>query len=242
MMRVLLGSGGFRTPERVTLLRDEARTLFGAGSTILFVPWALADHEGYTRGMQERFFEGVATLVGLHTFSDPVRAVEEAEGVFVGGGNTFRLTDRLHRSGVMEALRRRVGDGMPYMGVSAGSNVACPTMMTTNDMPIVRPPSFETLGLVPFQINPHYFSGQVYVRAGEAYVEHFGETRDERIAEYHEENSRTVVGLWEGAFLRREGMALSLIGGGARIVRRGQEARDVTGGSRVDELLSESLD
>lgn len=237
MARLFLGSGGYGTPERLAVYREAMREHFGSIERVLFVPHAIADHDGYVRGMTERGYHGDYELVGLHTFDDPVAAVESAQGVYVGGGNSFRLVDALQRLGVVEPLRARVAAGLPYMGVSAGSNAACPTLMTTNDMPIVQPASFEALGLVPFQINPHYFAGSTWVRAGEELVEHRGETRDQRIAEYHEENERVVVGLWEGAGLRVDGERVTLVGGPARVFERGREPRDHEAGARLDELL-----
>jgi len=138
--------------------------------------------------------------------------VREAEAIFVGGGNTFRLLATLYRLGLLEPIRQRVRAGMPYLGVSAGTNVACPTMQTTNDMPIVQPPSFAALGLVPFQVNAHYFFGKTFVQYGEEYVEHFGETRDERLRAFHEENDTPVhrpVGGGPAALPRRGAVELS---------------------------------
>lgn len=237
-MRLLLGSGGYRTPERRARLADEMRDFFGSVRRLLFVPYALADHDGYVRAMRDAGLDAGYELIGVHTLPDPVRAVREAEGVFVGGGNTFRLLDTLQRLGLVSPLRERVRGGMGYMGVSAGTNVACPTMQTTNDMPIVRPASFEALGLVPFQINAHYFEGQVHVKHGEAFHEHFGETRDQRIAEFHEENGTPVIGLWEAGILRREGSELTLKDTPARLFRRGEEPVDVPAGTRLDEWLT----
>src|SRR5262245_58397271 len=127
-MRVLLGSGGFRTPERVAVLAEQMRSFFGPVGRLLFVPYALADHDGYLRVAAERGLNAGYELDGLHRHADPVRAVREAEAVFVGGGNTFRLLDTLYRLGLLEALRARVRQGLPYLGVSAGCNVACPTI------------------------------------------------------------------------------------------------------------------
>jgi dipeptidase E len=236
-MRILLGSGGYRTPERVALLAGEMRSFFGPIGRLLFVPYAIADHDGYVRGLAERGLNAGYELDGLHRHPDPVRAVQEAEGVFVGGGNTFRLLDRLYRFGLVDALRERVRAGLPYLGVSAGCNVACPTIKTTNDMPIVQPPSLAALGLVPFQVNPHYVFGPMYVRDGDGYGQHFGETRDDRIREYHEENDTPVVGLWEAGILRIEGGTMTLIGRPARIFRKGQEPADVPPGADLSDLL-----
>jgi dipeptidase E len=226
-MKCLLGSGGFRSDPRRTLLIERMRDHFGDIRRLVFLPYALADHDGYVAAMRQRGLDAGYDLVGLHTFRDPAAAIERAEGIYVGGGNTFRLTADLHRLGLLEPIRRAARAGTPYMGVSAGSNVACPTMQTTNDMPITLPPSFETLGLVDFQINAHYFAGQTHVKTEAGYVEHFGETRDDRLREYHEMNARPVVGLWEGGLLRVEGEAVRLIGAPARVFHQGRDPQDI---------------
>lgn len=237
-MRLLLGSGGFRSDQRRSFLVDQMRDHFGAIRSILFLPYALADHDGYVAAMTQRGYDAGYELVGIHTFDDPVAAVRAAEAIYVGGGNTFRLTADLHRLGLIEPIRQRVLiDGIPYMGVSAGTNVACPTMQTTNDMPITMPPTFETLDLVPFQVNAHYFTGQVHVKTDDGYHEHFGETRDDRIREYHEMNQRPVIGLWEGGMLRVTDSRVHLIGASARIFRRGLNPVDVTPPSDLRGML-----
>jgi len=147
------------------------------------------------------------------------------------GGNTFRLLDELYRHDLIEPLRRRVEAGMPYMGSSAGSGVACVTIRTTNDMPIVQPPSFAALALVPFNVNAHYLDADPSSR-------HMGETREQRIAEFHEMNAPPVIGLREGALLRIEGDSLVLLGSsGARLFERGREPREYRPPARLDELL-----
>jgi dipeptidase E len=147
--------------------------------------------------------------------------------------NSFRLLDKLYEVGLLDVIRRRVNEGLPFMGVSAGSNMACPTLMTTNDMPIVQPPSFKALGLVSFQINPHYFSGRTWVHAGEELQEHFGETRDDRIAEFHEMNDLPVIGLREGGILRIEGEDHCLLGAPARLFVKGREPVDIDPGGHI---------
>lgn len=236
-MRLLLGSGGFRTPERVAFLAREMGEHFGDVRRILFVPYALADHDGYVAMMTERGLNGGYELDGIHRHDDPRWAVEEAEAIYVGGGNTFRLVAALYAHDLLEPIRARIRAGVPYMGVSAGSNVACPTLMTTNDMPIVQPPSFATLGLVPFQINPHYFAGQIHVATGNGFQEHFGETRDDRLREFHEMNDTPVVGLWEAGVLRVDGDRVSLRGAAARVFRKGAETRDVQPPADLSALL-----
>ena len=159
-MRLLLCSGGTATEERRRVLFEGMRAHFGDADRILFVPYALADHERYVALLVEKGFGAGYPIDGIHRHSDPRAAVRGAPAIYVGGSNSFRLVHELQDRGLLEAIRERVRAGVPYMGASAGTNVACPTIMTTNDMPIVQPQSFEALGLVPFQINPHYFAGR----------------------------------------------------------------------------------
>jgi dipeptidase E len=210
----------------------EMREFLGAEvDRILFVPWALFDRDGYAVKARRRVSEMGFGLDSVHRTDDPRRAVREAQALFLGGGNTFRLLKRLHEEELIDPIRERVAAGMPYVGTSAGSNVACPTIRTTNDMPIVEPPSFEALDLVPFQINPHYLDPDPASR-------HQGETREQRIVEFLEESDRVVIGLREGSMLRIEGEEMELRGTtGARIFRRGAEPREVPPGTRLDELL-----
>jgi len=208
-------------------------TFLGSSVTrVLFVPYAVRDRDAYAAKVRERFERLGLALDSTHDASHgPVHAVENAQALFVGGGNTFRLIDTLWKERLIEPIRTRVRGGMPYIGSSAGSNVACPTMKTTNDMPIVQPPTFEALGLVPFQINPHY----VDPAPGST---HMGETREERIREFHEENDAAVVGLREGAWLEVGGRSLSLGGTtGARLFQRGQSAVELAVSASIDFLL-----
>jgi dipeptidase E len=237
-MRVLLGSGGFRTPERVVLLAEQMRAFFGPVTRLLFVPYALADHDGYVKSLIERGLHAGYEIDGIHRHADPQRAVREAEAVFVGGGNTFRLLDALYRLGLLDELRERVRAGLPYLGVSAGCNVACPTIKTTNDMPIVQPTSLDALALVPIQVNAHYHRGATFLKVGDTYVEHFGETRDERLREFHEMNDTPMVGLWEAGLLRCEDGRVLLSGAAARVFRKGREPVDVEPGADLGGLLA----
>jgi dipeptidase E len=237
-VRILLGSGGFRTPERIAFLAERMRAFFGPVERLLFVPYALADHDGYVASLSERGIHAGYFLDGIHRHANPRAAVRESPALFVGGGSTFRLLSELYRLDLLAEIRARVRAGMPYLGVSAGCNVACPTIKTTNDMPITAPPSLDALGLVPFQVNPHYFTGHFHVRHGEGYVEHFGETRDERIGQFHELNETPVVGLWEGGLLWVEDGRVELAGAAARVFRKGQEPCDVEPGARLDYLLA----
>lgn len=173
----------------------------------VFIPYAAVtfSFEEYCSKVEERFSEIGHHIQGIHTFDDPVKAIEDAEAIIVGGGNTWRLVRMLHENKLMNPIRERVFNGAPYIGWSAGANIACPTLRTTNDMPITDPLSFDTIGLVPFQINPHYTD---VVAPG-----HAGETRDQRIAEFTALNpSVNVVGLREGSILKLEEKNLSLVG------------------------------
>jgi dipeptidase E len=239
-MRLLLGSGGYRTPERVALFRTQVQAFFGPGPEVLFVPYALEDHDAYLAKVLERGLDAGYRLVGIHHQPDPVAAVKSASALFVGGGNTFRLLDTLQRLDLIPAIRERVRADLPYLGVSAGTNVACPTIKTTNDMPIVWPASPQALGLVPFQINPHYFEGQTYVKVGETFHEHFGETRDERLQEFHERNDAPVLGLWEAGMVRVENGTARLLVAPARLFRRQQPAIDFAPEADLSFLLNGS--
>lgn len=211
---------------------QEIRDFLGGKKEVLFVPYALHDWKGYAAKAQRRFEAMGYTLNSIHDSANPQAAVEAAEGLFIGGGNTFRLLHALYGADVLERIRRRVGAGMPYIGASAGSNVACPTIRTTNDMPIVEPPSLKALGLVGFQINPHYLDPDPDSR-------HMGETREERIIQFLEENEIPVVGLREGAMLRVEHGTIRLKGcSGARIFRRGREPMEVTPVADLDDYVS----
>lgn len=198
---------------------------------VLFVSFALHDREAYARKARERFARLGVGLDSAHEAADPRAAVESAEALFIGGGNTFRLLTALYRFNLLLAVRRRVAQGMPYIGSSAGSIVACPTLKTTKDMPIVEPPSFEALGLVDFQISPHYLDP-------DSASTHMGETQEERILQYLEENERPVAGLREGAMLRVEAGSVVLKGSaGARIFRRGCETVERRPVAEIGDLL-----
>jgi dipeptidase E len=206
----------------------ELRSFLGDVKRVLFVPYALFDRDKYAATAQQRFQKFGYELTSIHTASDPVQAVRETDAVFIGGGNTFRLLKALYDFQLLRPIRERVSGGMPYIGSSAGSNVAGPTIKTTNDMPIVQPPSFDALGLVSFQINPHYLDA-------DPNSTHMGETREERIVQFLEENDTPVIGLREGAMLRIENGQTTLRGSsGARIFRRGQEADEVVPGAQLD--------
>jgi dipeptidase E len=209
----------------------EIRDFLESRKRVLFVPYALHDRDAYAENAQQRFQRLGYELTSIHTASDPVAAINEAESLFIGGGNTFRLLKALYDFDLLDAIRRRVAEGMPYIGSSAGSNVAAPTIMTTNDMPIVQPPSFAALGLVSFQINPHYLDA-------DPNSTHMGETREQRLLQFLEENSTPVAALREGAMLRIEDGVTMLKGSsGARIFRQGLEPVETSPGDQLDALL-----
>ena len=209
----------------------EIRDFLGPVRRVLFFPWALRDLGAYAAKVRERLRRMGFDVDSIHEAPDPVQAVEDAEAVFFGGGNTFRLLKTMYETNLLVPLRRRVGEGMPYIGSSAGSNVAGATIRSTNDMPIVEPPSLSALGIVPFCLNPHYLDP-------DPTSTHKGETREERIAQFHEENEQPVVGLREGAILRVEGKTATLRGiARARIFRRGERPEEFDTGARLDFLL-----
>jgi dipeptidase E len=238
-MRALLGSGGFRSKERQANFFAEMQDFFGKEvEEILFVPYALHDHDAYVKAMRDQGFGAGYRLRGIHEFPDPREAVRQAQAVYVGGGNSFRLVHSLQQHGLLEVLREQVAGGLPYLGVSAGCNVACPTMMTTNDMPIVQPASFEGLGLVPYQVNAHYFRGQTWVKEEGDFLEHFGETRDDRIREFHEMNATPVIGLPEGGVLRNEAGQVELKFTSAVLFQPGESPKNFAPGFDISAALA----
>lgn len=196
--------------------------LGGEVKTVLFIPFAGVRNSfaEYAKTVRASFEEMGYELDSIHEARDPEGAVRRAEAIAVGGGNTFHLLRGLYESKLIEAIRARVAEGTPYIGWSAGSNVACPTIRTTNDMPIVEPSSLSALNLIAFQINPHYTDAQP--------TGHAGETREERINEFIEVNPGVyVVGLREGSILRIEDSEIRLLGEkSARIFLKGRETRE----------------
>lgn len=200
---------------------------------VRFIPYAgvTFSHQAYEDKVQKRFDEIGVKVESIHRFPDPRKAIEEAEALVVGGGNTWRLLQLMQQQNIIDLIHKRVVDGLPYVGWSAGSNVACPTISTTNDMPIVQPDGFKAFNLVPFQINPHYLDANP--------EGHAGETREDRIMEYIEVNrSVYVVGLREGSILRIENGTINLIGEkAARIFRHGTPTCEVQPGEDLSFLL-----
>lgn len=217
---ILASTSTLHGQDYLEYLLPQIKDLFSNCSEIIFIPYARPggiSHDEYLNKVATAF-EGLPFKVrGLHEFIDPQVAIEEAQGIFTGGGNTFLLVEKMYRNGLMDLLRKKILEDIPYLGTSAGTNLAGLTMQTTNDMPIIYPPSFKTLGIVPFNINPHYLDP-------EENSTHKGETRETRIKEFHTINTLPVVGLREGSWLEVKGDNIILKGGlQARIFRSGQD-------------------
>ena len=226
MNLLLLSSSRATDGSWLTWAFAELRATLGAAKSIAFVPWAgvTLDWADYTRMFAEAVAPLGLTVRGVHETDDPCGVIRECDAVAVGGGNTFRLVERMHATRVMDTIRERVRDGAPYIGWSAGSNVACPTIRTTNDMPVIEPASFDALGLIPFQLNAHYND---FAPPG-----FHGETRAQRLAEFTALNpSVPVLGMREGAMLVVRDGAMRLAGeADAVLFRAGAEPRPIARG------------
>lgn len=189
-------------------IKSELKTFFKGTSSLIFIPFARPggiSHEQYTAKVQDALGDLFVNIQGLHEFNNPQEALSKAEAVFTGGGNTFLLVKQLHEQGLMKPLAKAVQNGVKYFGTSAGSNICGLSMNTTNDMPIVHPPSFKTLGLFNFNINPHYLDP-------DPQSTHKGETRETRLNEFHHQHHDPVIGLREGSYLRLKGHKIILKG------------------------------
>lgn len=200
-------------------------THFKECNEILFVPYARPggiSHDSYTETVRLAFAKINKTVKGLHEFENPIAAIQDAQGIFTGGGNTFLLVTQLYQNNVMETLAKVVENGTPYLGSSAGSNITGISMQTTNDMPIIYPPSFKTLGLIPFNLNPHYLDADLQSK-------HMGETRETRIKEFHAFNDIPVLGLREGSWLEVDAEKIILKGDlTARLFRQNEIPEELT--------------
>ena len=214
-------------------LLPELKLHFENCKLILFIPYAQPgglSYEEYTDRVSKAFAKLNIEVKGIHEFENPIAAIEEAEGIFTGGGNTFLLVFQLYKNKVMDALANALKNGTPYLGTSAGSNICGLTMQTTNDMPIIFPPSFQTLGIVPFNINPHYLDADLQLK-------HNGETREMRIKEYHILNSPPVLGLREGSWLEVKGDKITLKGSlSARLFRQNKNPEELESGTDLSDL------
>ncbi|WP_161890744.1 dipeptidase PepE [Pontibacter russatus] len=213
---------------------EEVKALLEGKTSLLFIPYARPggiSHSDYTATAREAFAKWGIRVAGAHEYDEPVKAVNEAEAVFIGGGNTFVLLRNLYANKLVQPLQQRVQQGVPYIGTSAGTNVAGKTIGTTNDMPIVHVKTFDALQLVPFNINPHY---QDPVQGST----HMGETRETRIAEFHYHNRQPVVGLREGSMLRVIKDTITLKGNlTARIFLQGEKPMEFAPGDDINFLL-----
>lgn len=211
-------------------LKSEIVTLFKDVKEIIFIPFARPggiSHEKYTEKARTYFAEFDIKVKGLHEFDNQLEAVKNGKGFFTGGGNTFLLVKTLQESGLMNVLKQTVESGIPYLGTSAGSNIGGLNMKTTNDMPIVYPPSFECMGLVPFNLNPHYLDPNPDLK-------HNGETRETRIQEFLTQNGTKVIGLREGNWIRRIGNRITIEGTeSTRIFEKGIDPYEVRSGTEL---------
>ena len=208
----------------------EIKQHFRDCKTLLFIPYARPSgisHENYTEKVALAFAKINIAVKGIHEFENPVAALEQAEGIFTGGGNTFLLVTQLYKNNLMAVLTEVIKKGTPYLGTSAGSNICGLTMQTTNDMPIIYPPSFKTLGIIPFNLNPHYLDA-------DEQSTHMGETRETRIKEFHQFNSLPVLGLREGSWLEVKGEKIILKGKlKARLFRQNQVPEELENESEL---------
>ena len=214
-------------------LLDDLKTHFKTAETILFIPFARPggmSHKAYTNLVQLDFSKIGKTVKGLHDFENPQEAIKNAKGIFTGGGNTFVLVDQLYKKNIIGTLKTAIETGTPYVGTSAGSNICGLTIGTSNDMPIAYPKSFQTLGVVPFNINPHYLDP-------DPSSTHMGETRETRIKEFHHFNSQPVIGLREGSYLEVVGSKITLKGPlSARVFEKNKTPYEIRPMSDVSNL------
>ena len=232
MKNILIASTSTLANENyLEYLLPELQLHFQNCNTILFIPYARPggiSHEEYTTMVSLAFAKINKKVIGIHEFEDAALAVKNAEGIFTGGGSTFVLVSQLYKNNVMEILSETIKNGTPYLGTSAGSNICGLTMQTSNDMPIVYPPSFKTLGLIPFNLNPHYLDPDTTST-------HMGETRETRIKEFHAYNSVPVLGLREGSWLDVKGDTITLKGDlTARLFRQNQTPEELESGTDLN--------
>jgi dipeptidase E len=214
-------------------VEEQIKIFLGPAKMVLFFPFALFDHDEYAAKARARFAAIGYRLESAHAVENPKQAIENADAIFIGGGNTFRLLKSLQDLELIDSIRGKVNSGASYIGSSAGSNVAGVTIKTTKDMPIVQPRSFNSLGLVPFQISPHF-------QDPDPNSTHMGETQEERILQFLEENETPVVGMREGAWLLVEDGSVLLKGNnGARIFRRDEPPVEAKTGDEISRLVGE---
>jgi dipeptidase E len=214
--------------------KDDIADFFSGCTNLIFISYARpggVSLENYSAVAKGGFKNAGLEIKGIEEFENPTEAIANCDGIFTGGGNTFLLLKTLYEKGLIDPMKQRVNEGLRYMGTSAGSNVAGPSIKTTNDMPIVYPPSFESFGFVPFNINPHYLDP-------DPHSTHKGETRETRINEYHHQNDNIVVGLREGSILKIQKSDVTLIGKPTlRIFEKGKEAKEYDNNANINFLL-----
>ena len=211
-------------------LKETVLEHFSGCTTILFIPYARPggiSHDEYTQKVRSTFESWGFAVQGIHEFENPSKAIQEAEGIFTGGGNTFVLVQQLYQHLLIDVLKATLEKGTPYLGTSAGSNILGQSMHTTNDMPIAYPPDFATLGLIPFNLNPHYLDPDTHSK-------HMGETREMRIQEFHAYHKTAVLGLREGSWLEVKGEAITLKGDlSARLFEQGKSPLKIESGTEM---------
>ncbi|GGD13458.1 dipeptidase PepE [Flavobacterium orientale] len=221
-----LHNGGY-----LDYLLPELKEHFKGCSEIIFIPYARpggVSHDDYTAKVKAVFSTINIAVKGLHEFKNPSEAILNAKGIFTGGGNTFLLVSQLYKNNCMTVLKQALENGTPYLGTSAGSNICGISMQTTNDMPIIYPPSFETLGVIPFNLNPHYLDPDTNST-------HMGETRETRIKEFHQFNNLSVLGLREGSWLDVKGDSIVLKGAlTARLFQPNKEPLELPAESKMN--------
>ena len=225
---IIASTSTLHNEEYLDYLLETLKIHFKDCKTILFIPYSRPSgisHEEYTANVALAFAKINIGVKGIHEFDNPAEAIQNAEGIFTGGGNTFVLVSQLYKNKIMDVLAETVKKGTPYLGTSAGSNICGMTIQTTNDMPIVYPPSFQALGLIPFNLNAHYLDADLQSK-------HMGETRETRIKEFHAYNSLPVLGLREGSWLNVKGEKITLEGNlSARLFRQNQLPEELESGS-----------
>ncbi|WP_338732904.1 dipeptidase PepE [Mangrovimonas cancribranchiae] len=230
---ILASTSTIHGSDYLDYILPELDTFFNGIEDIVFIPYARPGgitHNEYTKKAQEAFKKINRTLIGLHQYNNPVEAISNAKAIFTGGGNTFLLVQQLYKNNIIDPLKNNILNGAKYFGTSAGSNIGGLTMNTTNDMPIVYPPSLKTLGLVPFNINPHYLDPLPNNK-------HMGETRETRLKEFHKFNTQPVVGLREGSWLEITNKTIVLKGElQARIFEYNKPPYEIETGTDLSDL------